>query len=286
MILFIRGGIMELFMNVYYAFTQLVPTDIYPIQYGEEQCIQDHSYGPCVRSNYLLHYVYSGKGLFVIDGKKFEVHDGQMFLIQPNQLAYYKADHDDPWLYRWIEFNGSMASKLLTLADLTESNPIFTDDEERTVGKALHSIVKKKEMQFPEVMQGFWGFIHKLTCKAENQSLSIAQEYIKKAENFIKVNIHKKITISQIAQYVGINRSYLTRLFQEYKQISPQKYILSLKMNVAAHYLKHTGVSVKEVAQSVGYNDANVFNKAFKNYYKVSPTEWRNKQIYNRYIIK
>ena len=53
---------MNCFINTYYAYTKFIPTDIYPVQYGEEQCNRNHSFGPCVRSNYLLHYVYSGKG--------------------------------------------------------------------------------------------------------------------------------------------------------------------------------------------------------------------------------
>lgn len=55
---------MNCFINTYYAYTKFIPTDIYPVQYGEEQCNRNHSFGPCVRSNYLLHYVYSGKGIF------------------------------------------------------------------------------------------------------------------------------------------------------------------------------------------------------------------------------
>ena len=100
---------MNCFINTYYAYTQFIPTDFYPVQYGEEQCNRNHSFGPCVRNNYLLHYVFSGKGIFQTENNTYHLHKGQMFLISPNQLTYYKADDSDPWLYRWIEFNGSMS---------------------------------------------------------------------------------------------------------------------------------------------------------------------------------
>lgn len=275
---------MKHFMKVYYAYTQLVPTDIYPVQYGEEQCESDYSFGPCVRSSYLIHYVYSGNGILKIDNTEYSVHKGQMFLIQPHQLAYYQADHDTPWLYRWIEFNGSMVQPILKSIN-AYSNPIILDDEHNSIGIALLDIIKNGDMRFEALMQKFWAFITALTDNAEAMRLSSVQEYIQKSENFIKINIHKKTTVQDVAEYVGVNRSYLTRLFKQHKNTSPQQYILSLKMNTAAQYMKNTDISIKEVAQSVGYDDPHVFNRAFKKKFNSSPSEWRNKQIWDRFII-
>lgn len=53
---------------------------------------------------------------------------------------------------------------------------------------------------------------------------------------------YKKLTVSDIASYIDIDRSYLNRLFQKYKNISPQEYIISLKLNYAALYLKNTNI--------------------------------------------
>lgn len=227
---------MNCFINTYYAYTKFIPTDIYPVQYGEEQCNRNHSFGPCVRSNYLLHYVYSGKGIFQTENNTYHLHKGQMFLISPNQLTYYKADDSDPWLYRWIEFNGSMSQSILKSVSLNESTPIYTDDENNSIGNALCNIISSGEMCFELLMQKFWNFIYCLTDGEQINTVSNAEEYIQKAEIFIKTNVHKKISVSYVAKYIGIDRSYLTRLFNEYKKTSPQNYIISLKMNTAALY--------------------------------------------------
>lgn len=95
----------------------------------------------------------------------------------------------------------------------------------------------------------------------------------------------KKISVSDVAKYIGIDRSYLTRLFNEYKKTSPQNYIISLKMNTAALYLKNTNVSVTETAQSVGYYDTHIFNRTFKKQFGIPPTTWRQKQIWEQSII-
>lgn len=135
------------------------------------------------------------------------------------------------------------------------------------------------------VQQKFWNFIYCLTDGLNKLIPSAAEEYIQKAEIFIKTNVHKKISVSDVAKYIGIDRSYLTRLFNEYKKTSPQNYIISLKMNTAALYLKNTNVSVTETAQSVGYYDTHIFNRTFKKQFGVPPTTWRQKQIWEQSII-
>lgn len=272
------------FINTYYAYTQLAPTDIYPIQYGEEQCKSSHSFGPCMRSNYLIHYVYSGEGIFKTENAEYRLHKNQMFLIMPNQLTYYRADENNPWLYRWIEFGGSMVPKILKSSGLCEQLPI-RDDEQMITGNALSDIVLSKDMHFTDLMQKFWGFISAMSVHDNMSQNTSIHKYIDKAEIFIKTNVHKKISVSDVAAYVGIDRSYLSRLFQTHKNTTPQQYIISLKMNVAAQYLQNTDISISEAAYSVGYTDTHVFNKAFKTRFGISPSAWRCKQNWEQFII-
>ena len=105
--------VMDVFFRNYYLATNYVPTDIYPILYGEQQCEPGYGFGPCARSNYIIHYVYSGRGMLRIGEDEYKVGKGEMFLIRPNSLAYYRADSENPWLYRWVEFNGSMSERIL-----------------------------------------------------------------------------------------------------------------------------------------------------------------------------
>lgn len=268
-------------LKSYFVFSDYIPTDIYPIQYGEEQCKPRHSFGPCVRGNYIIHYVYSGRGILKTENKEYTVNAGQMFLIKPNRLAYYEADSENPWHYRWAEFNGSMAEKIVAAF----KEPVMDDDCEKNAGRALEKLVSCGNTRFEVLMQKFWDFAAALTENAPEPRTSSSEEYIKKAELFIKNNVHKKITVSDTARHIGINRSYLSRLFAEHKGISPQQYILTIKMNTAAQYLKNTDISVADAAASVGYSDYHVFNKAFKNQFNTSPSSWRKKRDWEQYIL-
>lgn len=275
---------MKHFQKSFYAYTSLVPTDLYPVQYGEEQCESGHSFGPYVRSNYLIHYVYSGKGILKNDNKEYHIGAGEMFLISPNELTYYRADTSEPWHYAWIEFNGSLVPHILKASGFVDC-AVCADDEMCSAGKAMREIIECCENSFMLLIQKLWNFLDKIS-QNENTAHALSHEYINKAESYIKINVHKKTTVTDVAAYVGIDRSHLSRLFSGYMGMSPQQYILSLKMNTAANYLKNMGITISEAAQSVGYPDTRTFNKAFKKQFNSSPSAWRRKQLWEQSIIR
>jgi len=276
---------MDPICNIYYVGTKLMPRDIYPLQFGEQACSSNYGFGPCIRNHYFIHYVYSGKGRFEAEGKVYHLSAGQLFLIYPGQLTYYQADSDQPWFYRWIEFNGNLSETILKSAGLSKTSPILTDTDNFPIGKALKKLVGKGQTSFEDLMSSFWSFIAKLTVDSDANNITDPKaEYVQRAENYINMYLYRKITISEIAEYVGINRSYLSRLFKQYKGVSTQQYMIATKLDTAAQYLKNVNLSVREVAKSVGYDDPLEFSKAFKARFKLSPVMWRNEIFWKQSV--
>lgn len=87
---------------------------------GYETCAPSHSYGPVVRSGYLIHYILSGKGIYKTDGHICQLSEGDAFLIRPNTLIYYEADRYHPWTYTWIGFQGIKIEEYLKRTSLME----------------------------------------------------------------------------------------------------------------------------------------------------------------------
>lgn len=272
------------FFHVWYGDTRLLLQDISLLQYGEQQCDPGYGYGPCIRNFYFLHYVYSGKGWLLAEGKRYEIGPGQCFLIYPGQMAYYEADREEPWVYRWFEVSGALCGELLTESGFSRECPVITDAT-GTIGKAVTALMKVGGSSVSAAMGRLWDILH---CMAGEEGRGGAKaagtEYVRKCEAYIRRNLHGKIRVGELATHVGIDRSYLCRIFKEQKGISPQQYVLKLKMETAAGLLKRKEISVKEVALCVGYEDPLEFSKQFRRHFLVSPSRWREKAFYEQSV--
>ena len=80
---------------------------------GFAECKPLHSYGPAARPNYILHYVMKGKGIYQVGETKYQLKEGQAFLIEPESLTFYQADKTDPWSYLWVGFGGTEAQRFV-----------------------------------------------------------------------------------------------------------------------------------------------------------------------------
>ncbi|HJB27539.1 MAG TPA: helix-turn-helix transcriptional regulator, partial [Candidatus Blautia faecavium] len=89
------------------------------------------------------------------------------------------------------------------------------------------------------------------------------------------------IRITDIADYVCVNRSYLYTLFRNELKMSPKEYLANYRLTRAAELLVITDFSVESVAFSCGYQDPLVFSKAFKGKNGLTPSQYRKKELDN-----
>lgn len=92
---------------------------------------------------------------------------------------------------------------------------------------------------------------------------------------YLRENYDKPIDFSAIADMQAISSSYLTRLFHDRVGTSPSKYLTDYRMSMARKLLVDSQLSVKEIAERVGYPDPFHFSKSFKNLFGVSPAQYR-----------
>jgi len=88
-------------------------------------------------------------------------------------------------------------------------------------------------------------------------------------------NIPQKINIAKLAEAVNISLSTLNRMFRRNYGKSAERYWIDMKMQRAALQLTSSQLSVKEVAQRVGYTDQLHFSHCFKRFFGQSPLKFR-----------
>jgi len=252
--------------------------DINPVVCGWEDCEKGHFFGPAIREYYLIHFIMSGTGIYQRAKVTYNLSKGSMFLIYPHEPTFYKADTENPWSYVWIGFTGALALELLKKSGFSEECPVVYSPACSSIFKSMTET--KKMRQTAEIY--LCGKIYELFAHLEQESSlesRTALIYAKRAENFIQSNYMNNISISGIADMLGIDRRYLFRVFTEYTGVSPQTYLVNYRLEKAAQLLAGYGCPVSEVARSCGYSDMFNFSNMFKKKYGMSPSKYKNANI-------
>lgn len=82
-------------------------------------------------------------------------------------------------------------------------------------------------------------------------------------------------TVEALARDVAVSRSTLAERFTALIGETPMRYLANWRIQLAKHLLKHTALTLAEVAGQVGYESDVAFNRAFKRHVGQSPAAWR-----------
>ena len=93
--------------------------------------------------------------------------------------------------------------------------------------------------------------------------------------DYIDKHYSSNIKISQFADKYFFSKEYLTRQFKARYHCGIYEYVLQVRMERARELLLNPEIKIQEIAQRVGYADNNYFSKAFRTYYGISPTAFR-----------
>ena len=102
---------------------------------------------------------------------------------------------------------------------------------------------------------------------------------IKMAKEYITQHFCESISLSEVADYCNVNSSYLSNLFHKQLGISYSKYLMQIRMERAAAYLKDSPeTKIYEIGEKLGFVSTKHFISVFKKYYGVSPTTYQKEQ--------
>lgn len=262
-------------------------SDLYLCFCGYAKCDPLHSFGPAVRPNYLIHYILEGKGKYTVGADQYKLQGGQGFLIEPEVQTFYQADAEDPWTYLWIGFDGKRAKEYLKDIGLGNGQLIFHSSKGPELKALIVNMLKHNTITTTNqflLESGLYTFFSILAKDIElptGTGRGVENLYIRKALEFIQNNYYNGIKVSDIADYVCINRSYLYTLFQETLHISPQEYLANYRLTRAAELLSLSDLSIEGIALSCGYRDSLAFGRAFKEKRHMTPSRYRKQNREN-----
>lgn len=236
-----------------------------PLHYGYEECSPGYTFGPATRDNYLLHFVFSGSGYFLKDKITHFLSAGDIFVIRPGEITTYYAAENDPWKYGWIGFSSQEELGFL-------SSPIIRNSEVHPIFQRFRTCCEMDCADI-EIFSLLFKLLHILS--QENKSIS-ASNYAIYAKTQLDSTYMQNISICAIANALHINRRHLTMIFRKAYGLSPQEYLMQLRLEKAKEFL-HSGYSVTDAASLSGFSDISNFSRRFSAYYGTPPSFFRRK---------
>lgn len=235
-------------------------TDLNTLLVGHYQCPSMNTFGPHIRDYCLIHFVLNGKGVLYNDRGAHPVSSGEMFVIHEGEVTTYIADKDDPWEYTWIAFSGKRTALFDNAPDVFDT-PADLDTK-------LYKYVMRGGTSSDIFSSILYELIYHLFSTDINEP---QDERIRKVHRYIKYNYMDNVTISDLANIFGFERSYLYRIFKKRYGIGPKEYLTRIRLD-KAKWLLSRGHSVAECAYMVGYSDAFSLSKAYKKRFGVAPS--------------
>lgn len=234
--------------------------------------------------SYLFFMVLEGSGTLTYNGQEYSLSKGDcVFLDCRNPYAHRSSEN--LWTLKWVHFYGpsmhNIYEKYLQRGGLSHFNTQRTEEYNQLL-QELFTIASSdshvKDMQINEKLSALLTLLMQDSWNPnQNSPRFTGKRNLREIKDYIDLHYHQKITLDNLAQQFFINKFYLTRLFKEQFGISVNHYLLQVRTTRAKQLLRFSDLSIEQVGQECGMNDANYFSRMFKKVEGITPGEYRRR---------
>jgi AraC-like DNA-binding protein len=104
-----------------------------------------------------------------------------------------------------------------------------------------------------------------------------AMERIEAVRALVAARLHEPLVQSEVADEIGMEPTAFCRFFRRQAGRTFTRYVQELRLSAATQLLAQTSMSVTSIAATVGFGNLAHFNRCFKRYKGMTPTEWRRR---------
>lgn len=219
-------------------------------------------WGTDTRYHMTLYYIKKGTFTLVRKSGSYEVHAGQCFFLPlDDRYTHTVSIPGQTYDYAWVGFNGSLSHRF---AELTA--PLDVAQEQLPNLKALYDFGPHTPYNLAADL-----LMLRSTLLDSNEP---KPDYVQYVLDYIHQAYMQPITVESLAVQVGLDRSYLSRLFKKKTGVTMQNYLQNVRFREAKQFLIQ-GCSVKEAAYKCGFKDDKTFHKVFLQREGYTPTVWK-----------
>lgn len=238
-------------------------------------------------------YILSGKGTYMVADEIYQVQSGDIIICNPG-VKHQKLETNvqEPTIEFFTGFTDfqfrDMAPNSIELKNggYLLRTSVETKQE---ISKHCYAMLAEQEsckigkyfMLKAHLMQIILLILREMEPKRDQQIGCRFDSYnhnyaVKKIISYLNENYNEKISLEQLARNMYLSPVYISKIFKEETGESPINYLIQIRLEKAKEILELGDErSIKQIANSVGYDDVYHFSKLFKKYYGVSPLYYK-----------
>lgn len=258
-----------------------------------------------------LIYCCRGKAHAIIEDREYLLNPGSLLLIQPNLPHFFWKDETTPGEQLWVHFDCFYRNDIVNMDKLTgESNYVLFQMSLPSTELIRDKIIFENGFKFPEFIKldegkyveelfkkliynfenrnEFWPFeckvylmrifvciLRQMDAGGSIFSAKNDDRISNKVVQYILSNYHRKISLENISNIVGMNVDYIGRIFKKETSMTVTDFIRMVRLKKAKELLLNTDFQIDNIADMVGFSDSFYFSKVMKKSDGLSPNQWR-----------
>ncbi|WP_277374186.1 AraC family transcriptional regulator [Pseudomonas sp. AA-38] len=112
-------------------------------------------------------------------------------------------------------------------------------------------------------------------CERTQQNARLAPWQERRAKELLAGSLSGRLYIAEVAQQCAMSRSHFSRAFKRSTGLSPQEWVINLRIETAQRMLSQSRRSLTEIGQDCGFCDQAHFTRTFNRRVGMSPNRWR-----------
>lgn len=246
---------------------------------GCEHCTPDYAIHRRDFDYYSIEFVAQGKGTLKLNKKEYKLATGTLFAYGPGIPQDIVTDPHDLLVKYFVDFTGKEAKGLLQRHGPAPGHVLQTSAPSEIMA-VFDDLIRNGSRDTPFSARLCAVLVEHLILKIAETAIPFgsagtpAFATYRRCRQRIDDHWAELQTLEQIARDCHIDPAYLCRLFRRYDHQSPYQYLLRLKMAHAAERLQRPDVTVKQIADELGFSDQFHFSRVFKKVIGIAPAQF------------
>ncbi len=213
------------------------------------------------------------------------VKAGTVFILFPGVWHRYKPNGKTGWTESWIEFEGPVAQQLRRQGVLDPRHAVWQLGKQPVVTELMqrcHELAQARPAGYEGQLAGAVTLLlaEVLAAGQAVQAPTHMDEVVRQAQTMLMERCDQPLKMEALARELGVSPSHFRAAFAAHAGCARRQYRNRLRLRRAERpLLRNTPMTLKDIAEHLGYSSAFHLSKEFKKQTGMAPDAWRKKRV-------